>query len=212
MNFRKKQKRILKKLKIKRKVAIQMPNVRPPYPNELYHYGVKGMHWGVRRYQPYPKGYSGSGKYLGKRSRVGMFGKKAKVRKLSDEEKESLIRLGTVNELLKYSDQLSTEERNRAAARVESQRRLKALRYSGALKTYNDVTTAVGNTSKILKTGLEIKKLGSESGKKAPKDYSYDSMSTYYNNAPRNGTGADWSGIYGYSDKKRKFSKRKRRR
>ena len=39
---------------------------RPVYPNELYHYGVKGMHWGIRRYQPYPKGYSGSGKYLGK--------------------------------------------------------------------------------------------------------------------------------------------------
>lgn len=39
---------------------------RPIYPNELYHYGVKGMHWGIRRYQPYPKGYYGKGKYLGK--------------------------------------------------------------------------------------------------------------------------------------------------
>ena len=24
--------------------------------NELYHYGVKGMRWGIRRYQPYPTG------------------------------------------------------------------------------------------------------------------------------------------------------------
>ena len=24
--------------------------------NELRHYGIKGMHWGIRRYQPYPKG------------------------------------------------------------------------------------------------------------------------------------------------------------
>ena len=25
--------------------------VRPPYSNELYHHGVKGQRWGVRRYQ-----------------------------------------------------------------------------------------------------------------------------------------------------------------
>lgn len=29
---------------------------RPPYPNELFHHGVKGMHWGVRNGPPYPLG------------------------------------------------------------------------------------------------------------------------------------------------------------
>lgn len=37
----------------------------PTYQPELYHHGIKGQKWGVRRFQPYPKGYTGDGNFTG---------------------------------------------------------------------------------------------------------------------------------------------------
>ena len=182
-----------------------MPIVRPVYPNELYHYGVKGMHWGIRRYQPYPKGYSGSGKYLGKRSRIGLtISSKTKRPKISPEQREWLINRGSAKQIMEYGDQLTTEEKQKAIARMRADNDLMRMTYQRGLTTYNDFSSAVSNTTKIMKNLTDMPKTfgaRSGSGKSAysgsggtgPINVSFTPTNDNYNGTPA----GDWYGIHG---------------
>lgn len=177
-----------------------MPVVRPAYPNELYHYGVKGMHWGVRRYQPYPKGYSGSGKYLGKRSKVGLFGNKSKtkVRRLTDDEKMRLIRDGSSTDLLKYSSQLSTNELSEGLRRLQTKRSLSNERSEWVNNKIKMISTPMSEAGKILKSGTNFFEFANARAKNNANKYSFNIDP--YDPSSKEAKDYDWSKYTKYNN------------
>lgn len=126
--------------------------------DSLEHRGVKGQRWGVRRYQPYPKGSKKKGKVIGKAA------KKEKI--LSEDAK-------TTRELRKRNiDELTNIELRKLNERTQLERNYKQLNPSKVkqgMAIAGTVAAGMGTVITLYKNSEQLIRIGKRIAKKQTK-------------------------------------------
>lgn len=151
--------------------------------NELYQYGVLGMRWGIRRYQPYPKGHKG-GKEVGeaakkrkltprekqvnrlKEKRIADEKRREETREEREAVKEDVLRSGTASEIYEYRGELTRPEMERVLYRLNWEQRISQLSESELSAAQNQlkkfiksIKGANDDVSTLRKSYAEVKSI-----------------------------------------------------
>lgn len=143
----------------------------------LEHHGIIGMHWGVRRYQPYPSDYNGDGVYKGKVPKKSFREKKKEIREAREQrayedKRDRAIATLDYKTLIKHPDWYTDEELAAALTKSKQIRDITDnmatakgadfVKRSSALNTAATAAKAtVGISTGIISTALLAAKLGS---------------------------------------------------
>lgn len=98
----------------------------------LKHHGVLGMKWGVRRYQPYPKGSKNKGKFLGKVKKA------ASDSRIGQEVRSKAREIG-MTKAMNDIENKSTKEIQKVGKRLQKENELKRLTTIGTNTSPFDV-------------------------------------------------------------------------
>lgn len=127
--------------------------MRQPYSNELYHYGIRGMKWGIRRFQNPDGTLTAAG-----RRRYGTVenlerGMTKKQAAAHDAAKNAAINSGKTSEVQKFSSELTREEMARAVQRIQDEQKLSELRTK-------DVSAGQQKVKALIDAGGQLKTAG----------------------------------------------------
>lgn len=141
---------------------------------ELYHHGVKGMHWGIRRFQPYQPGAKvKGGKEIGLATKVkqritgipeGIKQHKAQKKKTealkkaqatrkanleTAAAKKKAIESGTVEDLAKFKGSLTNEEYRKAFDRLQNEKKLDDMVLSNQKTIWDKIDKGMAVANKL---------------------------------------------------------------
>lgn len=112
----------------------------------LQHHGIKFQRWGIRRFQPYPKGYKGNGKEIGEAAKVKQRPSRKEMRKqkkaLRKSIKEQNKQLNTNQKILQNYEKDYNNSPNKQKGEDMVQK---------AIEQKKQKAIASGNVNKILK-------------------------------------------------------------
>lgn len=118
--------------------------------NELTHWGIRGMRWGVRRYQNKDGSLTAAGK-----KRRGIDDSGDNDSESTEAKRERLLKSTNASELYKNRNLLTTAELNERLNRIDTERRLS----EAAAKESKPKKTAIDRVNTILKYGNKINEI-----------------------------------------------------
>lgn len=104
---------------------------------ELKHYGILGMHWGIRRFQPYPSDYVGKGKYTGKTWTSGPKGKPSNGEKVAQNVSNTH---GNVSNIIKTGFKMKNQNYYEEARKMSDDELRKRINRMQMEKQYNSLS------------------------------------------------------------------------